>query len=269
MRAPQFAATNTSDGNGGIFQDVPARINVGDTFCGSAQVATQGGGSGAAGTFAVWLLAVPAATKRPTRPLPTCPVATPGHRCRPASPRPAPTRIRIQFYVDPEQRQTLTHRQRRRTRQPGCQWWVQSGFWVVAGDAEDATTSPTVLLSTGNDPYEGTQFAATNTSDGNGGIFQDVPARINVGDTFCGSAQVATQGGGSGAGGTFVVWLLAVPAATRRPTRLLPTCPVVTRGHRCRPASPRPVPTRHSHPVLRRPRTTAKPYHRQRRRALI
>ena len=48
---------------------------------------------------------------------------------------------------------------------------------------------------TGNDPYEGAQFAATYTSLGGGGIFQDVPATINVGDTFCGSARVATQGG--------------------------------------------------------------------------
>ena len=97
----------------------------------------------------------PGGNETPTRPLPTCPVATPGHRCRPASPPPAPTSIRIQFYPHPEHPNT-NHRQRRRTPQPGCQWWVQSGFWVVAGDAADATTSPTVLAVVGNDPYEGT-----------------------------------------------------------------------------------------------------------------
>ncbi|HEX6683752.1 MAG TPA: hypothetical protein VF062_13195 [Candidatus Limnocylindrales bacterium] len=88
---------------------------------------------------------------------------------------------------------------------------VNGGFnqgfvpWQVMPLTNYATYGPGV---TGNDPYEGTQFAATNTTDGNGGIFQDVPVSINVGDTFCGSAQVATQGAGTGASGYFAVWLL-------------------------------------------------------------
>jgi hypothetical protein len=79
------------------------------------------------------------------------------------------------------------------------------GSWQGMPQTNWATYGPGV---TGNDPYEGTQFAATNTTDGNGGIYQDVPATINPGDTFCGSAQVATQGSGNGAAGTFAVWLL-------------------------------------------------------------
>ena len=96
------------------------------------------------------------------------------------------------------------------------------GSWQVMPQTNAVTYGPGV---TGNDPYEGTQFAATNTSDGNGGIYQDVPVSIKPGDTFCGSAQVATQGSGSGASGTFVIWLLDGPGGSEPSSKYFANLP--------------------------------------------
>ncbi len=60
---------------------------------------------------------------------------------------------------------------------------------------------------TGNDPYQGSKFAATNTQQSGGGIYQDIPLTVNPGDTFCASSEVVTQGSGGGAGGSFYLFL--------------------------------------------------------------
>ncbi|GIH02343.1 hypothetical protein Rhe02_04100 [Rhizocola hellebori] len=209
----QFAATNSTDGNGGIFQDVPVAINAGDTFCGSTQVATQGAGSGASGTFVIWGLdgsggseaSYKAFTNLPGgnawTQIQTCFTATRDH--------PA---IRIQFYVTPNTPTLIVdnvdvHRSLA----------IDGGFnqglasWQAMPQTNWFAYGPGV---TGNDPYEGTKFMATNSADGNGGIYQDVALTVNAGDTFCGSAQVASQGTGSGASGTFVIWGLDGPGGS-------------------------------------------------------
>src|SRR6185312_90791 len=40
---------------GGIIQDIPLKTAAGQTVCGSAEVRTEYPGTGAAGTFALWL----------------------------------------------------------------------------------------------------------------------------------------------------------------------------------------------------------------------
>lgn len=113
------------------------------------------------------------------------------------------------------------------------------GSWQVMPLTNIAIYGPG---QTGNDPYEGSGFLATNTSDGNGGVFQDVPVVINAGDTFCASAQVASQGTGGGAGATFAVWLLGGGGneASNKSVRDLPggngwtpvqTCVTATTAH--------------------------------------
>ncbi len=61
---------------------------------------------------------------------------------------------------------------------------------------------------TGNNPYEGTGFGATNTTQNTVDIYQDIPLTINAGDTYCVTAEVVTQGTGSGAGGSLYLWFL-------------------------------------------------------------
>jgi hypothetical protein len=52
-----YGATNTSAGGGGIYQDITGlTISPGDTFCASAFLRTQYPATGAAGSFALWLL---------------------------------------------------------------------------------------------------------------------------------------------------------------------------------------------------------------------
>lgn len=68
------------------------------------------------------------------------------------------------------------------------------------------TTYPSGGAST--PAYEGTRFAATNTSAAGGGIYQDIPLTIKAGDTFCAEAAVRTQGTGSPTSGRYVLWLL-------------------------------------------------------------
>ncbi|HEX4365171.1 MAG TPA: CHAP domain-containing protein, partial [Solirubrobacteraceae bacterium] len=51
-----FGATNTSAVGGGIYQDIAVAISPGDVYCASAFVRTQAPGTGASGTFAVWML---------------------------------------------------------------------------------------------------------------------------------------------------------------------------------------------------------------------
>jgi hypothetical protein len=205
-----FVATNSSDtsGSGGIYQDVPATINPGDTFCASAQVGTQGAGSGAAGTFAVWLNGAGGSQENSFKtladmpggnawtPVQTCVTATAVH-----------SNVRVQFYVAPNH-QTLVVDNVDLHGSLAVNGGFNHGFgsWQAMPLTSATVYGPGVV---GSDPYEGTGFVATNSSDtsGSGGIYQDVPATINPGDTFCASAQVGTQGAGSGAAGTFAVWL--------------------------------------------------------------
>ena len=55
--------------------------------------------------------------------------------------------------------------------------------------------------------YSGTHFAATNTSSSGGGLIQDIPLNTSAGQTICGSAELRTEYPGTGAAGTFALWL--------------------------------------------------------------
>jgi len=60
----------------------------------------------------------------------------------------------------------------------------------------------------GNNPYEGSYFAATNTWQSPGSFYQDVWRTINTGDIYCASAQVGTQGSSGGASGQIALFFL-------------------------------------------------------------
>ena len=96
----RYAAFNTTISGGGIYQDIPASINAGDTFCASTFVRAQKGGT-ASGSFALWLIGGASnengvqaygnlATLDKWTPLSTCVTATTGHSA-----------IRVQFYPTP------------------------------------------------------------------------------------------------------------------------------------------------------------------------
>jgi hypothetical protein len=238
----QFAATNTSANGGGIYQDIQGTINAGDTFCASAQVATAGTGSGASSGFVIWGLDGPGGSENSGlsfsnlpggnqwTQVQTCFTAT---RTHPA--------IRVQFYptvngptlvIDAvDVHRSLAVNGGFNQGSGSWQVWPQSTFTIYSGGV------------TGNDPYEGSQFAATNTPVDGGGIYQDIQGSIGAGDTFCASAQVATQGTGSGAGGNVTLWGLngsGGSEGTNRPFTNLPggnqwtpaqTCFTATRDH--------------------------------------
>jgi|GEM_PF-2354989 len=60
----------------------------------------------------------------------------------------------------------------------------------------------------GNTPYEGAYFAATNSWQSGGSIYQDISVAISTGESFCVDAHVATQGTTGGAGGLLAIFLL-------------------------------------------------------------
>jgi hypothetical protein len=201
-----FAATNTTVSEGGIYQDINLTVNAGDTFCANAQVATQGTARGAGGRFAIWLAGgtqeqsytdfanVPGGDN--WTPISTCVTATTTHN-----------RVRVQFYLYPNA-PTLVVDAVDVHQSIAENGGFNNGFnnWTGAPDSNWSTYGPNV---TGNNPYEGTGFAATNTTvAASGGIYQDVNLTVKAGDTFCGSAQVATQGTTKGASGSFALWLI-------------------------------------------------------------
>src|SRR6266545_5780915 len=231
----------------------------GVTFCGSAQVATQGSGSGASGTFVIWLLDGPGGSEPSSKHFANLPGGnawTQVQACVTAT-REHPA-IRIQCYPAANNFQTPPIENVDAHASLAVNGGFNHGFgsWQAMPQTNAVTYGPGV---TGNDPYEGTQFAATNTSDGNGGIYQDVPVSIKPGDTFCGSAQVATQGSGSGASGTFVIWLLDGPGGSEPSSKYFANLPggnAWTQVQAC-------VTATREHPAIRiqfyPPRITAKP----------
>jgi hypothetical protein len=241
----QFAATNTTVNGGGIYQDIQGSIGSGDTFCATAEVATAGTGSGASGTFALWGLDGPGGSEASSqwfnnlpggdgwRPVQTCFTAT---RAHPA--------IRVQFYPTPNSPTLIidavdVHRNLAINGgfNQGSGW---AGAWYNWPNSNFAAYPSGV---TGNDPYEGSQFAATNTTVDGGGIYQNIQGNIGAGDTFCATAQVATAGSGSGASGAFTLWGLDGPGGSEASTQWfggLPggdhwtqvqTCFTATRAH--------------------------------------
>ncbi len=201
-----FAATNSSSSGGGLIEDVPLKTSAGQTVCGSARVRTEYPSTGASGSFALWLTGTSTHDGSSVRysGLPggtwslvqTCTEATGSH-----------TTLRVQFYPtvgsptvdidDVNVDESLA---------------VNGGFENGGGPwrAYPGTKSNYVVYA--NAPgapsaYAGTHFAATNTASGGGGLIQDIPLTTSPGQTICGSAEVRTEYPGTGAAGSFALWL--------------------------------------------------------------
>ncbi|GAB4048641.1 RHS repeat-associated core domain-containing protein [Catellatospora paridis] len=200
-----FLATNTAVTGGSMYQDVNLAINPGDTFCGTAQVATEGTIAGASGSFVLWLIGESQTNSiKPYANLPGGNNWTPISTCVTATT--TYNKLRVQFYPNPNALTTIidavdVHRSL------AVNGGFNNGFsnWTGGAGTNYAVYGPGVH---GNEPYEGSGYAATNTTVTGGSIYQDVNLAINPGDTFCGTAQVATQGTAGGASGSFVLWLM-------------------------------------------------------------
>jgi hypothetical protein len=202
-----FAATNTSSKGGGLIEDVPLNTSAGETVCGSARVRTEYPDTGASGGFALWLTGTSTQDGSSVRysGLPdgsawslvqTCAEATGAH-----------TTLRVQFYpaigsptVEIDDVNVAESLAVNGSFEDGGGPWAlypgtKSNFTVYA----NAPGAPSA--------YAGTHFAATNTTSGGGGIIQDIPLTTSAGETICGSAELRTEYPGTGAAGTFALWL--------------------------------------------------------------
>jgi Domain of unknown function (DUF1906) len=203
-----YLATNSSIGSGGVYQDIPASVSPGQTFCASMELTTGDGSVGATGALVLWLTGGLSneSSMRVASNLPggsvwtreqTCVMATTAH-----------TAIRVQLYpaaggptialddvsVTPDRA-------------------VNGGFNSPGGTWTQTTNSNSFRFQGqgGAVAYEGAGFMAVNASASNGSVFEDVPTNIIPGDTFCASAEL-TSADATGAGGALVVWLLGVNA---------------------------------------------------------
>ncbi len=202
-----FAATNTSSTGGGLIEDVPLKTTAGQTVCGSARVRTEYPSTGASGGFALWLTGTSTHDGSSVRysGLPdgsnwslvhTCTEATGTH-----------TTLRVQFYpavgsptveiddVNVDKSLAVNGG----FENGGGPWTIFPGTksnYVVYANAPGAPPA-----------YAGTHFGATNTASGGGGIIQDIPLTTSAGQTVCGSAELRTEYPGTGAAGTFALWL--------------------------------------------------------------
>ncbi|HSW81269.1 MAG TPA: hypothetical protein VLG40_02630, partial [Candidatus Saccharimonas sp.] len=94
----------------------------------------------------------------------------------------------------------------------------------------------------GTNPYEGSAFGATNTSQQGGSFYQDMPHDIGPGDTFCAEAEVVTVGNITGASGALALYLIGGGSTEQSTTSFGPlpgsnawtpikTCVTATTGH--------------------------------------
>ena len=198
-----YAAMNTSQSGGGIYQDVPVSTVAGNLSCASAWVQTQGT-TGASGTFTLFLMGGSStesagvnflADSTGWQQVQTCVSATTSH-----------TQLRIQFYPTPNT-PTLeiddidVH----------ASMAINGGFESGSGSWGAMAGTNYVAYPSGQIPGEsarsGQYYAAMNTSQSGGGIYQDVPVSTVAGNLSCASAWVQTQGT-TGASGTFTLFLM-------------------------------------------------------------
>ena len=205
--AVHYAATNTSAGGGGIYQDVPVSASPGQLYCASAWVRTQAPATGSSGSFVVWLLGGAynesgvasfsgLSNGSNWRQVQTCVAASTAHSA-----------MRIQFYPGVnaptlEVDDVDVH----------ASMAVNGGFESGWGPWTPMASTNFVVYGNGQVSGESARsavhYAATNTSAGGGGIYQDVPVSASPGQLYCASAWVRTQAPATGSSGSFVVWLL-------------------------------------------------------------
>lgn len=202
-----FSAINTTISGGGIFQDTPATIAAGSSYCVDAQMATQGSNGGARGTLALWLIGstTPENSNRYVSNLgggnnwtreDVCVTATGTH-----------TAVRVQFYPDPYSPTMIIDAVEVKANRLNAAGFngASTGWQTMVGGNFAQYSSGTT-----NPAYEGSGYGATNAAaNSGGGIYQDVYQMLLVpGLSYCASAYVASQGAGGGASGDFVLWFL-------------------------------------------------------------
>ncbi|MCW2813367.1 MAG: hypothetical protein JWN84_822 [Nocardioides sp.] len=200
----RYGATNTSASGGSIYQDTTGAIGTGETFCAIAYVRTQAGATGAAGTFAVWMLGG-AYNENGSQAfsqlgngwsqLRTCVQATTDH-----------TGIRIQLYPKPGGRTVDIDDVDVHASVARDGGFEGPNAWAVRGSTNYVSYRNGQVA--GESARSGVGYGATNTSSAGGSIYQDNPISTVVGQTYCASAHVKSQVGATGAAGTFAVWLL-------------------------------------------------------------
>ncbi len=203
-----FAATNTSSSGGGIYEDIPLNTTAGETVCGSARVRTEYPNTGASGSFTLWLTGSAAQQRR-------------------GGPLQRPARRHLVAGADVRRGQRQPH-------QPRVQFYPTVGSptleiddvnvnesLAVNGSFDDGSGAPWKIYPGsksnytiyGNSPgappaYAGSHFAAINTASSGGGLIQDIPLKTSAGQTVCGSAELRTEFGATGASGRFTLWLV-------------------------------------------------------------
>lgn len=202
----RYGATNTRVGGGSIFQDTSVQTTAGQTLCASAWVRTQTGATGAAGTFAVWLIGGGSNENGSVRfsglgngwsQVRTCVEATTSHPV-----------LRLQLYPRPggptvDIDDVDVHRSFAFDGgfETGTGWRRTAGTNFVAWRSGQVGARATAR--------SGGRYGATNTSASGGYVYQDrTGSTIGVGETFCAVTYVRTQVGATGAAGTFVVRMI-------------------------------------------------------------
>jgi hypothetical protein len=202
-----YAATSTSSPGGGAYEDVALSTSAGQLVCGSAWLRTQFPATGAAGTFALWLIggAHSDGGSTPYAGLSTLTNWTQAQACVEATT--SHSALRIQFYPAPgsptvNMDDVDVHESLAVNggfEQGGSGWGIYPGtssnFSVYAGTASRPA-------------HSGGFFAATNTASAGGGIYQDDALTTTAGETVCASAWVRTEGTSPGASGSFALWLM-------------------------------------------------------------
>ena len=78
----------------------------------------------------------------------------------------------------------------------------------VAGQPVPGTNFTTYASGANTQAYEGNDYGATNTGTPGGSIYQDIPASISAGQSYCASMEAVTDGTATGGGGVLSLWLL-------------------------------------------------------------
>ena len=80
----------------------------------------------------------------------------------------------------------------------------------VGGWSTSPGTNFTTIPASGanTQAYEGNDYGATNTGTPGGSIYQDIPASISAGQSYCASMEAVTDGTATGGGGVLSLWLL-------------------------------------------------------------
>jgi hypothetical protein len=205
-----WAATNTTSNGGGIYQDIALNTSAGQTVCGSAWVRSEAPATGAGGTFALFLLGSAATDSggatfgglsngNDWTPVHDCVEATGSH-----------TTLRVQFYPTPGGPTVeIDDANVDVSMAANASFEDGAGPW---GPYPGTSTNYAVFANASTNAHTGAHFAATNTSDAGGGIYQDVGAGTSPGQTVCGSAWVRTDSTATGASGVFALFQLGESA---------------------------------------------------------